>query len=384
MQDYTLPKLLFIDRDGTLIKEPADEQIDSLEKLELLPKMIQSLLHLQKDASYRFLMVTNQDGLGTASFPEPTFWQPHQKLMGILEGEGIFFEEVLIDKTFPHQNAPTRKPRTGLVEAYLDAEKYDLANSFTIGDRFTDIEFAKNIGCKGIFISPDPTRDRLRLAQERPDLVPFCACMVENWAEIVAFLESQKGREATLERKTSETQIRLTLDLDGEGKASIQTGVGFFDHMLEQIAKHGRFNLHLQAQGDLHIEAHHLIEDVGIALGMAFKKALGDKKGINRYGFFILPMDEVRAEAILDLSGRAAFVWSVPLKREMIGNFPMEMVAHFFKSFSDQAACNLHLQAQGENDHHLVEGIFKAFAKALKIAVSKSGYADLPSTKGVL
>lgn len=378
------PKLLFIDRDGTLIKEPADEQIDSLEKLELLPKMIQSLLHIQKDAHYRFLMVTNQDGLGTDAFPEATFWLPHRKLMSILEGEGIFFDQVLIDKTFPHQNAPTRKPRTGLVEAYLDAEKYDLANSFTIGDRFTDIEFAKNIGCKSIFISPDPARDRLRLQQEYPHLLPFCACIVENWAEIVAFLETQKARKVALERNTTETQIYLELDLDGEGRAEIETGIGFFDHMLEQIAKHGHFNLHLKAKGDLHIEAHHLIEDVGITLGRALKKALHDKRGINRYGFFILPMDEVRAEALIDLSGRAAFVWSVPLKRAQIGNFPMEMVAHFFKSFSDQAACNLHLQAQGENDHHLVEGIFKAFAKALKVAVSKSGYNDLPSTKGVL
>jgi imidazoleglycerol-phosphate dehydratase / histidinol-phosphatase len=369
-------RILFIDRDGTLIVEPPDQQIDSLEKLALLPKVIGSLGKIVQETDFLLVMVTNQDGLGTASFPEETFHPAHNKLMTLLENEGIYFYNTHIDKTFEHENAPTRKPHTGMLGEYFDAEKYDLTNSFTIGDRHTDVILAENLGAKGILIGKQD---------------PKAALCTSDWAEIAQFLVQyqqtlrSKERKAHIHRKTNETDIEISLNLDGTGKATISTGIGFFDHILEQIAKHARCDLSIKVAGDLHIDQHHSIEDTALALGEAFRRALGDKRGIFRYGHFSLPMDEALAEVALDFSGRPYLVWQAKFHREKVGEMPTEMFHHFFKSFSDTALCNLNIRIAGENEHHKIEATFKAFAKAISMAVKKEeGNNEIPSTKGVL
>lgn len=361
-------RILFIDRDGTLIVEPQDNyQIDSLEKLEFLPKVLSAMQKIAASKLFRLVMVTNQDGLGTDSFPEADFWLPHNKMLKSLENEGIVFDEIHIDKTFEHENAPTRKPRTGMLTDYL--EGFDLANSFVIGDRLTDVELAKNLGSKSILYGG--------LNDQNATL---CS---SDWAEIADFLLNT-SRTAHIKRKTLETDIEIKLDLDGTGKNDIRTGIGFFDHILEQVAKHGRLDLQIKVKGDLHIDQHHSIEDTALALGEAFLKALGNKRGIFRYGHFSLPMDECLANVALDFSGRPFLVWKANFKREKVGDMPTEMFEHFFKSFSDTAKCNLNICCEGANEHHQIEAIFKAFAKAIRMAVAKDNHHDLPSTKGVL
>jgi len=370
-----MKKALFIDRDGTLILEPEDEQIDSLEKLDYYPKVFTELSKVAKSNQFELVMVTNQDGLGTDSFPEGDFWPAHNKMMETLENEGISFDEVLIDRSFPHENQPTRKPGTAMLSAYM-TEDYDLENSFVIGDRLSDIALAKNLGCKGILMNENLIED---LADQQ--LTDSCAFISADWSKISAFL-LQKSRIGTVKRKTNETDIDITVNLDGSGKAEISTGIVFFDHMLEQIAKHGQVDLQIKTIGDLEVDEHHTIEDTAIALGEAFSKALGDKRGIERYGF-CLPMDDALAQVALDFGGRNWIVWEAEFKREMIGKMPTEMFYHFFKSFSDSAKCNLNISVKGDNEHHKIEGVFKAFAKAIKMAVKKDG-DQLPSTKGVL
>ncbi|MDX1904225.1 MAG: bifunctional histidinol-phosphatase/imidazoleglycerol-phosphate dehydratase HisB [Thermonemataceae bacterium] len=370
-------KILFIDRDGTIIVEPTDNfQVDSLQKLTFIPKVIRNLYYIQQHLGYELVMVSNQDGLGTASLPESDFLPPHQKMLEVLKNEGIIFSEILIDKTFDYENAPTRKPRTGLLEAYLQQKDIDYTLSFVIGDRLTDIELAYNMEIKGIFLNAND----LPLDEKHQKALCFQA---NNWDEISDFITQQQSRTAEIRRKTQETDITVKLNLDTYTKTFIQTGIGFFDHILEQIAKHARIGLEISVKGDLHIDEHHSIEDTALALGEAFKKALKDKKGIARYGHFTLPMDETLAQVALDFSGRPYFVWSVPLKREKVGSMPSEMVEHFFKSFSDAALCNLHIKAEGKNEHHLIEGVFKSFAKAIRMAIQIE-HNDLPSTKGVL
>ena len=363
-----MKKLLFIDRDGTLIIEPpSDFQVDSLEKLEFYPGVFQYLGRIAKELDYMLVMVSNQDGLGTTSFPEETFWPAHNKTMKAFENEGIKFSEVLIDRTFPEQNAATRKPGIGLLTHYMN-DQYDLANSFVIGDRKTDLQLAENLGCKSIYLGKN--------SEETANL------STPLWSDIYQFLQ-EVPREVKVERKTSETQISIQLNLDGSGKSHIETGLGFFDHMLEQIAKHGNMDLFISVKGDLQIDEHHTIEDVGITLGEAFSKALGSKKGIERYGF-LLPMDDCLAQVALDFGGRPWIIWQAEFKREKIGEMPTEMFFHFFKSFSDAAKCNLNIKAEGENEHHKIESIFKAFARSLKIAVYKTNQFSIPSTKGSL
>jgi len=363
-----MKKVLFIDRDGTLVIEPpVDYQLDSLEKLEYYPGVFNGLAKIARELDYELVMVTNQDGLGTDAFPEENFWPAQNQIMKALENEGIVFSEVLIDKSVLADNAPTRKPGTGLLNKYLFGP-YDLANSFVIGDRQTDIQLAQNLGAQGIFIGDDS-----ELA---------CALITRSWEEIYRFLKN-KPRKAQRSRKTKETDISIALTLDGTGKNSIYTGLGFFDHMLEQVAKHGSLDLFIEVKGDLEIDEHHTIEDVAICLGEAFTEALGSKKGIERYGF-LLPMDDCLAQVAIDFGGRPWLIWEAAFKREKIGEMPTEMFMHFFKSFSDGAACNLNIKAEGENEHHKIESIFKAFAKALKMAVSSSNDFSIPSTKGSL
>ncbi len=360
-------KVLFIDRDGTLVIEPpVDYQLDSLEKLEFYPGVFSNLSKIAEQLDFELVMVTNQDGLGTDSFPEDTFWPTHNKMMTALKNEGIEFTEVLIDRSFPEDNASTRKPRTGLLNAYIYGE-YDMANSYVIGDRITDMELAENLGAQGIFIGTSCDK---------------AALSTTSWAEIFAFLK-QKPRKATVSRSTQETTIEVTVNLDGSGQKSIQTGLGFFDHMLEQIAKHGNIDLNISVKGDLEVDEHHTIEDTALALGTAFKEALGSKKGIERYGW-LLPMDDCLAQVALDFGGRPWIEWDVQFKREMIGDCPTEMFFHFFKSFSDNAQCNLNIKAEGENEHHKIEAIFKGFAKAIKMAVNQTNNYSIPSTKGTL
>lgn len=362
-------KVLFIDRDGTIIKEPpTDFQVDSLEKLEFLPKAISNLRKIAQQTDYKLVMVTNQDGLGTDSFPEKDFWPAQYKMLKTLEQEGVIFEEIHVDKTFPHENASTRKPGTGLLGKYF-SEEYDLGNSYVIGDRDSDILLAKNLGAKGIFIGEEQ--------QE-------AALVTEDWDEIYSFLRFP-DRTAEVIRNTSETEIQIRLNLDGKGNCKISTGLNFFDHMLEQLGRHGGTDLEIQVKGDLHIDEHHTIEDTALALGEAYLKALGDKKGIYRYGF-LLPMDDVLAQVAIDFGGRPWIVWDVDFKREKVGDMPTEMVYHFFKSFSDTAKCNLNIKAEGNNEHHKIEAIFKGLARAIKMAVMRDqGNLDqLPSTKGVL
>ncbi len=373
-------KILFIDRDGTLILEPPiNFQVDSIEKLKFYPGIFKNLNRIVSHLEYKIVMVTNQDGLGTTSFPEATFWPAQNQLMEALQGEGIKFDEVLIDKSFPQDNAPTRKPRTGLLNHYQTNE-YDLANSIVIGDRLTDVELAKNLGCKAIFLADKTIGTELI---DQSGFQSFCLLVTPSWDEIAAYL-FRTNRTAVVERNTSETQIKVSIDLDGEGKGNIQTRLGFFDHMLDQIARHSGCNLTIEVKGDLHVDEHHTIEDTALALGEAFKKALGDKRGVERYGY-CLPMDEILALAAIDFGGRPWIVWEAEFNREKIGDMPTEMFFHFFKSFTDAAQCNLHIQATGQNEHHKIEGIFKALARAIKMAIRKDPFNnELPSTKGVL
>jgi imidazoleglycerol-phosphate dehydratase/histidinol-phosphatase len=363
-----MKKVLFIDRDGTLVIEPPlDFQLDSLEKLEFYPGVFNVLAKIVRELDYELVMVTNQDGLGTDSFPEETFWPAHNKMMKAFENEGIFFSEVLIDKSFPEDKAPTRKPETGLLQKYIYGS-YDLTNSFVIGDRASDVQLAKNLGSKSVFIGESSEIDA--------DL------QTSSWEKIYSFL-SEIERVGKCVRQTKETKISIEVNFDPGARSNISTGLGFFDHMLEQWSRHGNMGLIIKVQGDLEVDEHHTVEDVGLALGEAFKNAIGSKKGIERYGF-MLPMDDCLAQVSLDFGGRPYLEWSADFKREMIGDVPTEMFKHFFHSFCDSARCNMNIKAEGENEHHKIESIFKASAKAIKMAVKKNGEFAIPSTKGVL
>lgn len=375
-------KVLFLDRDGTLVLEPpVDYQLDSLEKLVYYPKVFQYLARIVKELDYVLVMVTNQDGLGTASFPEETFWPAQHKIIQAFENEGISFEEVCIDRSFPEENAPTRKPRTGLLTKYIKGD-YDLANSFVIGDRLTDMALAKNLGAKGVWLNPTDL-GKEEYSEGVNALKSTIALTTKDWDSIYQFLKLPP-RLATIERKTKETAISIELNLDGMGQATVQTGIRFFDHMLDQLVRHSGIDLALKVEGDLEVDEHHTIEDTAIALGTAFRQALGDKKGLERYGF-CLPMDDCLAQVALDFGGRNWLIWKADFKREMIGKMPTEMFVHFFKSFSDAALCNLNIQATGVNEHHKIEAIFKAWAKAIKQAIQRDPKRQvLPSTKGIL
>jgi len=375
-------KVLFIDRDGTLIKETIDEQIDAFEKMIFYPKAFTYLGKIAKELDYELVMITNQDGLGTDIFPEDTFWPVHNFIMNSFENEGVVFDAVFLDRTFSHENANTRKPGTGLLTQYF-SEEYDLENSFVIGDRLTDIELAKNLGAKGIFINDNTNLGTGEITVKRDELDEIIALESSDWEEIYEFLKLD-NRTAELTRNTNETKIYIQLNLDGTGKSDISTGIAFFDHMLDQISRHGNMDLAIQVKGDLEVDEHHTIEDTMIALGEVFAKALGNKLGIERYGF-CLPMDDCLAQVAIDFGGRNWLVWDADFKREKIGEMPTEMFYHLFKSFTDGARCNLNIKAEGVNEHHKIEAIFKAFAKALKAAVKRdSEKMILPSTKGML
>ena len=378
-----MKKVLFIDRDGTLaIEPPVDYQLDSFEKLEFYPKVFQYLGKIAKELDFELVMVTNQDGLGTDSFPEATFWPVHNFLINTFEKEGVVFTEQIIDKTFSKDNASTRKPNTGLLTHYF-SETYDLENSFVIGDRLTDIELAKNLGAKGILINNNNTEGEDEITVAKEELRKFIALETNDWSEIYEFLKV-KERTGSSTRNTNETKIEIDVNLDGTGKSTIATGIAFFDHMLDQIARHGQLDLNIQVQGDLEVDEHHTIEDTAIALGELFAKTLGNKLGIERYGF-CLPMDDCLAQVAIDFGGRNWLVWEADFKREMVGKMPTEMFMHFFKSFTDGAKCNLNIKAEGTNEHHKIEAIFKAFAKAIKMAVKRDvEKMILPSTKGML
>lgn len=374
-------KVLFIDRDGTLIREPADEQIDAFDKLVFYPKVFACLGKIAGEMDYRLVMITNQDGLGTDVFPEDTFWPVQEFILKSFENEGVVFENVFIDRTFPQDNADTRKPGTGLLKQYL-SDDYDLENSYVIGDRLTDIELARNLGAKGIFIN-DTGLGGDEITVKREELENFIACETNDWEKIYEFLKLD-ARVAKITRKTNETDIFIKLDLDGEGSNSISTGLAFFDHMLDQLARHGQIDLEIKVNGDLEVDEHHTIEDTAIALGEAFHKAMGNKMGIERYGF-CLPMDDCLAQVAIDFGGRNWLVWDADFKREKVGDMPTEMFHHFFKSFTDSARANLNVKAEGTNEHHKIEAIFKAFAKAIKMAVKRDvDKMILPSTKGTL
>jgi imidazoleglycerol-phosphate dehydratase / histidinol-phosphatase len=412
-----MKRALFIDRDGTIILEPDDEQIDSLEKLEFVPRVLTALSRIAAELEYELVMASNQDGLGTHSFPEHTFHPAHEKMLSVLRGEGIEFSDSIIDRTFAHENKPTRKPGTALFGKYLAGE-YDLARSFVIGDRITDAQLAQNLGSQAIIIHSKHTNS---LTDEQRSTLSI-VLETQDWRDVYAFLLVQNfaqelpNRTATVHRKTNETDISVTVNLDGTGKARIHTGIGFFDHMIDQLARHSGIDLDLTARGDLHIDEHHTIEDTALALGEAFLKALGDKRGIERYGYYLLPMDEALAEAsveilleipmeipmeipletplqftderthsAIDFSGRNWLVWNAEFKREKIGDMPTEMFFHFFKSFSDAAKCTLNLHSAADNEHHKIEALFKAFAKAIKMAIRRDARNNaIPSTKGVL
>jgi imidazoleglycerol-phosphate dehydratase / histidinol-phosphatase len=377
-----MKKVLFIDRDGTMIKEPADEQIDSFEKIEFYPKCIPFLSKIATELEYELVMVTNQDGLGTASYPEENFWPVHNFIMKTFENEGVVFAKVCIDRTFPHEKAKTRKPEVGLLTEYFSAD-YDLTNSFVIGDRLTDVELAKNLGAKAIFINDNTNLGTEEISVKKEELNSFIALENNDWQKIYEFLKLE-NRSASIIRKTNETDIVITVNLDGTGKSNIHTGIAFFDHMLDQISRHGQMDLDISVKGDLEVDEHHTIEDTAIALGEVFAKALGNKLGIERYGF-CLPMDDCLAQVAIDFGGRNWLVWETEFKREMIGQMPTEMFYHFFKSFTDGAKANLNIKAEGTNEHHKIEAIFKAFAKAIKVAVKRDvGKMILPSTKGML
>ena len=378
-----MKKVLFIDRDGTLaIEPPVDYQLDSFEKLEFYPKVFQYLGKIAKELDFELVMVTNQDGLGTDSFPEATFWPVHNFLINTFEKEAVVFTEQIIDKTFSKDNASTRKPNTGLLTHYF-SETYDLENSFVIGDRLTDIELAKNLGAKGIFINDNNTEGEDEITVAKEELRQFISLETNDWSAIYEFLKV-KERTGRSTRNTNETKIEIDVNLDGTGKSTIATGIAFFDHMLDQIARHGQLDLNIQVQGDLEVDEHHTIEDTAIALGELFAKTLGNKLGIERYGF-CLPMDDCLAQVAIDFGGRNWLVWEADFKREMVGKMPTEMFMHFFKSFTDGAKCNLNIKAEGTNEHHKIEAIFKAFAKAIKMAVKRDvEKMILPSTKGML
>mgnify|MGYP000108631748 CR=1 FL=1 len=379
-----MKKVLFIDRDGTLVLEPpVDYQLDSLEKLEFYPKVFQYLARIASELDYELVMVTNQDGLGTDSFPEDTFWPAQNKVIEAFKKEGVEFRAVHIDKTFPHENAETRKPRTGLLTGYFDKEIYDLENSFVLGDRITDMELAKNLGAKGIFLSENSELGLDETEAGKDEIHSVISLKSIDWKEIYEFLKLE-DRVAEITRNTNETKIYIKLNLDGSGKNNISTGLDFFDHMLDQIGRHGSMDLTVQVNGDLHVDEHHTVEDTMIALGELFNKALGNKLGIERYGF-CLPMDDCLAQVAVDFGGRNWLEWDANFKREMIGKMPTEMFFHLFKSFTDGAKCNLNIKAEGVNEHHKIEGIFKAFAKAMKMAVKRDpNKMFLPSTKGML
>ncbi len=363
-----MKKVLFIDRDGTIIIEPEDEQIDSLEKLEFYPKVISVLSKIAKELDYELVMVTNQDGLGTASFPENTFYHAQNKMITTLKNEGIEFDDIIIDKSFAHENLPTRKPGIALLSKYISGD-YDLANSYVIGDRVTDIQLAKNLGSKSILINKDINKE--------------ATLTTLDWDDIYEELKNH-NRKVVIKRKTKETEINVELNLDGKGEHSINTGLHFFDHMLAQLSQHSLCDINITAKGDLEVDEHHTIEDTAIALGEAFLSALGDKKKIERYGF-MLPMDDVIASAAIDFSGRSWLQWKVKFKRESIGDVPTEMFFHFFKSFTDAAKCNLYLKAKGENEHHKIEAVFKAFGRSIKQAISRNSLnPDIASTKGII
>ena len=371
-------KVLFIDRDGTLVVEPpVDYQLDSFEKLEFCPKVFRNLYFIRKKLDFRFVMVTNQDGLGTPSFPEDTFWPVHNLVMNALRGEGIDFDEVLIDRSFPEDNAPTRKPRTGMLTAYLGNPEYDMEGSFVIGDRLTDVELAYNLGCKAILLQPDKS------SVKGTKLEDMCVLATTDWDRVAEFLFAGE-RIAEVRRTTKETDIFVRVNLDGDGACDVRTGLGFFDHMLEQIGKHGGVDLTVRVDGDLQVDEHHTIEDTALALGECLRKALGSKRGIERYGY-CLPMDDCLCQVALDFGGRPWLVWDAEFKREKIGDMPTEMFLHFFKSLSDEARMNLNVKAEGQNEHHKIEGIFKAFARSVKMAVRRDIYHyEIPSSKGTI
>jgi imidazoleglycerol-phosphate dehydratase / histidinol-phosphatase len=379
-----MPKrVLFIDRDGTLVIEPENYQLDCLTKLEFYPKAFQFLSKIVKELDFELAMVTNQDGLGTTSFPEETFWPTQNFILKAFENEGVTFDEIFIDKSFPEDNALTRKPRTGMLTKYLNNSEYDLENSFVIGDRITDVELAKNLGSKAIFIKNEENLGGNEIATSLEELQNVIALQTIDWQKIYEFLKLDE-RTASISRTTNETDIAISLNLDGTGKSNINTGISFFDHMLDQIARHGQMDLDIQVKGDLEVDEHHTIEDTAIALGEVFAKALGNKLGIERYGF-CLPMDDCLAQVAIDFGGRNWLVWEAEFKREMIGQMPTEMFFHFFKSFTDGAKANLNIKAEGTNEHHKIEAIFKAFAKAIKVAVKRdTEKMILPSTKGML
>lgn len=378
-----MKKILFIDRDGTMVLEPNDYQLDSFEKLEFYPKAFQYLGKIAAELDFELVMVTNQDGLGTDSHPEINFWPVHNLVMKAFENEGVVFSEILIDKTFPHENAPTRKPAIGLLTKYINNPAYDLENSFVIGDRITDVELAKNLGSKAIFISTEEELGSDEIASKREELDSVIALQTTEWKTIYEFLKLEE-RSASITRKTNETDIYINLNLDGTGKSKIDTGIAFFDHMLDQIARHGQMDLEISVKGDLEVDEHHTIEDTAIALGEVFAKALGNKLGIERYGF-CLPMDDCLSQVAIDFGGRNWLVWETSFQREMVGKMPTEMFFHFFKSFSDGAKANINIKAEGTNEHHKIEAIFKAFAKAIKVAVKRdTEKMILPSTKGML
>lgn len=380
--DLNKKRVLFIDRDGTLIKETVDEQIDAFEKMIFYPKAFTFLGKIAKELDYELVMITNQDGLGTDSFPEDTFWPVHNFILKSFENEGVVFDKIFLDRTFPHENANTRKPGTGLLTEYF-SDAYDLKNSFVIGDRLTDIELAKNLGAKGIFINDDTNLGTGEITVNKGDLVDIIALESNDWEKIYEFLVLQE-RTAEIRRKTNETDILIELNLDGTGKSVIETGLAFFDHMLDQLARHGQMDLTIKVDGDLEVDEHHTIEDTGIALGEVFAQALGNKLGIERYGF-CLPMDDCLAQVAIDFGGRNWLVWDADFKREKVGDMPTEMFHHFFKSFTDGAKANLNIKAEGTNEHHKIEAIFKAFAKSIKMAVKRDvEKMVLPSTKGVL
>ena len=371
-------KVLFIDRDGTIVIEPpVDYQLDAFEKLEFYPKAIRNLYFIRQKLDFEFAMVTNQDGLGTPSFPEDTFWPVHNLVLNTLRNEGVTFDEIFIDRSFPEDNAPTRKPRTGMLTHYLNNEDYDLAGSFVIGDRATDVELAKNLGCKAILLQDD------KECLKEKNLEDVCALATTDWDRVAEFLFAGE-RTAEVQRTTKETDIRIRLNLDGNGTCHINTGLGFFDHMLEQIGKHGGIDLDITVKGDLEVDEHHTIEDTAIALGECIYQALGSKRGIERYGF-CLPMDDCLCQVALDFGGRAWLVWDAEFHREKIGDMPTEMFLHFFKSLSDSARMNLNIKAEGQNEHHKIEGIFKALARSIKMAVRRDIYHyEVPSSKGCI
>lgn len=377
-------KLLFIDRDGTLIREaPPTYQIDSLEKLRFYPEVFTWLGRIARELDYEFVMVSNQDGLGTPSYSESSFELVQQIVLRSLEAEGIAFTAIHIDRSFAAENLPTRKPGTGMLQSYLNNPDYDLAGSFVIGDRITDVKLARNLGCRAIWLNNEPELGAAEIQEAAGNLRDAVALETTRWKDIYAFLRLGQ-REITHERHTHETQIRLRLNLDGQGRSEIQTGLHFFNHMLEQLSRHSGMDLELEARGDLHIDEHHTIEDTAITLGEALAKALGDKRGLQRYGF-ALPMDDCLARVAIDFGGRAWLVWEAEFRREKIGDMPTEMFYHFFKSFSDAARCNLHIRVEGENEHHKIESIFKALARAIRMAVKRDpDQEQLPSTKGIL